>query len=30
MRTHYGRQGWWQPSEDGWTEATPDERQVAA
>ena len=30
LRTHYGRQGYWQPSESGWTEATPDERQVAA
>jgi hypothetical protein len=30
LRTHYGRRGWWQPSESGWTEATPDERQEVA
>ena len=28
-RRHHGRWGWWQPSEDGWTEATPDSRQHA-
>lgn len=30
LRPHYGRRGYWQPSEDGWTEATPNQRQVAA
>ena len=28
-RRHHGRWGWWQPSETGWTEATPDSRQHA-